>query len=479
MLASSLANVNLVLHTPGAILSAAWVEATCGNFSFYVDGMTPGVVRSIEALDRERLAVAAAFGHDLPPLIEEMAAIGTAALAPVGRGDLRAAITEGEANRSIRAPDSLAHRYYAEDFGFGLVPMIVLAQIAGVETPYAEALVEMASVLSGDGRSRERSWRRAPRNCWTRPGRVTRPRAWRRLVSIVGVRIAVVGGDEREQEIARLAALEGAEVTAYGFPWPEAGISGVRLAETAGAAVRAARFALFPIPGIATDGALFAPAAPMDIVPTAELLSLLETPGHVILGAADDRLRAAASATGVTLHEYEHDAELMLLRGPAIVEGALAMAIANTEVTIHSAKVCVVGHGTIGSLFARTLVLLGARVTVAARNPVQRAAARAAGADAIPLEELADLAPDLAMIFSTVPAPVVGRPVLERMPRGSLVMDLAAPPGGADLDAAQDLGHVAVWARGLGRRAPVTVGASQWGGIRTRIEQIEKERREG
>ena len=58
VLATSLANVNLVLHTPGAILSAAWVEATGGDFRFYVDAMTPGVVRVIEALDRERRAVA-------------------------------------------------------------------------------------------------------------------------------------------------------------------------------------------------------------------------------------------------------------------------------------------------------------------------------------------------------------------------------------------------------------------------------------
>ena len=47
------------------------------------------------------------------------------------------------------------------------------------------------------------------------------------------------------------------------------------------------------------------------------------------------------------------------------------------DVTIHDADVAVVGHGTIGALLARTLVLLGARVTVVARNPVQRAAARA------------------------------------------------------------------------------------------------------
>jgi opine dehydrogenase len=149
VIASSLANVNLVLHTPGAILSAAWVEARVGAFRFYVDAMTPGVARSIDVLDRERLAVAAAFGHGLPPLVEEMAAIGTAA-AGADRGDTQAAIAGGEANRLIMAPESLEHRYYAEDFGYGLVPMLELAKIGGVEAPYAAALVEVASVLRGE-----------------------------------------------------------------------------------------------------------------------------------------------------------------------------------------------------------------------------------------------------------------------------------------------------------------------------------------
>jgi dipicolinate synthase subunit A len=295
-------------------------------------------------------------------------------------------------------------------------------------------------------------------------------------VSLAGRRIAVVGGDEREQEIARLAAAEGADVAAHGFPWPDGGIDGVTLASTPAEAMRGARYALFPIPGIAGDGSLFAPAAPAPIVPDAGLLRELAPAAHVILGAADERLRAAAAATGVTLHEYEDDEELMLERGPAIVEGALQQAIANTRVTIHASPVAVVGHGTIGSLLARTLVLLGAHVTVVARSPVQRAAARAVGADAATLDQLPEVAAGAAMLFSTVPAAVVGRDALARMARGALVMDLAAPPGGIDLDAARELGLVAVWARGLGRRAPVTVGASQWGGIRRRMQSIEEGR---
>ena len=195
--------------------------------------------------------------------------------------------------------------------------------------------------------------------------------------------------------------------------------------------------------------------------------------GAIILGQADDALRSAAAAHGIELLEYEHDTEMMLLRGPAIIEGALQVAIAETDITIHTAVVGVIGHGNIGRLLTRTLVLLGAHVHVFARNPVQRADAFTVGASTHELTELAAFAPELQMVFSTVPSSVVDRAVLSSLPPTSLVMDLSAPPGGVDLQAARELGHRAVWARGLGRRAPVTVGASQWHGIARRIESIE------
>lgn len=287
------------------------------------------------------------------------------------------------------------------------------------------------------------------------------------------LRIAVVAGDEREQEIARLAASEGAEVRAFGFPWPQGGIEGVTPAASASEALRDADYALFPIPGIAADGSLFAPEHPDPIVPTAEMLAGMRAGATIVLGVADEHLRAAGAAHGIEFDEYEHDKELMLLRAPAIVEGALRIAVEHTDVTIHANDVVVVGFGTIGGLLAGTLHALGARVTVAARNPVQRAGAYAIGATPLALADLPACAERFAMVFSAVPAPVVGREVLERLAPGSLVMDLAAPPGGVDLELARALGHRAVWARGLGRRAPVTVGASQWTGIRRRIEDRE------
>lgn len=288
--------------------------------------------------------------------------------------------------------------------------------------------------------------------------------------------IAVVGGDEREQEIARLAAATGARVTAYGFPWPEGNIEGVTLAATAREALEGADYALFPIPGQADDGTLFAPLSPEPILPDESLLSVMNPHASIILGWPNAELARAAEALGIRISEYEHDVELMLLRAPAIVEGALQQAIAHSDVTIHNSDVLVVGHGNIGRIFARTLVLLGARVHLAARNPVQRADALAAGCIPHQIEEIPAVAPHVNMVFSTVPSRVIDVKTLSLLPPKSLVMDLSAPPGGIDLEAAQRFGHTAVWARGLGRRAPVTVGASQWNGISRRIMAIEEDK---
>lgn len=288
---------------------------------------------------------------------------------------------------------------------------------------------------------------------------IAHPEKWKAL------KIAVLGGDEREQEIARLAATTGAEVVAYGFPMPDGGIAGVRVAESQEDALKKADFVLCPIPGIADNGSIFATEK---IILREDLLSLMKKGGQLILGKADPGLEQAARKAGITLHEYEHDRELMLLRAPAIVEGALKIAIENTRITLHNARCCVVGQGNIGTVLTRTLVALGARVTVAARNPVQRAQAVTLGADAIDLDRLPAAAGEFDMIFSTVPAPLVNKAVIDGLPVHALVMDLSAPPGGVDLDYARKTGHAAIWARALGRRAPVTVGASQWVGI-TRI----------
>ena len=61
---------NAIHHPPALLLNVGRVESTGGDYHHYYDGITPGVGRLIDALDRERIAVAAALGVDA---VEEMA----------------------------------------------------------------------------------------------------------------------------------------------------------------------------------------------------------------------------------------------------------------------------------------------------------------------------------------------------------------------------------------------------------------------
>ena len=148
VLVTSLSNVNMVLHPPGAVLAAAWIEATGGDFTFYVQGLTDGVARVMERLDGERRAVSRAFGIELPTLFDEMQAIGTIESSVASSVGLAAAIRGGVSNRAIKAPDAFRHRYYQEDLWYGLAPFLALAAIAGVETPAARSLMELGELAA-------------------------------------------------------------------------------------------------------------------------------------------------------------------------------------------------------------------------------------------------------------------------------------------------------------------------------------------
>ncbi len=231
---------------------------------------------------------------------------------------------------------------------------------------------------------------------------------WQRLT------IAVVGGDEREQEICRLAAESGAAVKAFGFPWPSGGIGACSPCSgcCAGVGRRQYRADAHPRHRYGWQHLRHDPDHSRGSRYCAKW-----RPAHT--SSLDERTTdstQAAAGLGVSIHEYEGDHELMLLRAPAIVEGVIKVLIENTPITIHDARICVVGQGNIGTVLTRTLIALGAHVTVAARNPIQRASAYTMGAAPLPLENLPHVAGSFDVLVSTVPAPLVTSTLIDRLP---------------------------------------------------------------
>lgn len=279
-----------------------------------------------------------------------------------------------------------------------------------------------------------------------------------------GLEVAIVGGDFRESEMALIAADTGAHVRVFACPKPVE-TPKITICASAREALAGARVAIMPVPLMGSDGSVYAPHAEGPVFLTEEDLGVMAPEAHIVIGHAHVSLKHAADVSDITIHEYESDTELMLMRAPAVAEGAIKVAIERSPVTIHGSEIGVVGFGRIGRTLVRSLVALNGRVHVFARRAVARAAAYALGATSHDIDEMALVFPRLEIVYNTVPAMVVMHHHLEALPSGTLVVDVSAPPGGVDLDAAKELGLDAVWARGLGGSAPRTVARSQWIGV--------------
>lgn len=149
VLATSLNNLNAVMHPGAMILNAGWIERTQGGFRFYSEGTTPAVGKVIQETDDERLAIAEAMGIELESFIDAFYHGGLTTTDAWESGDVYRAIAESEPDREILAPASLDDRYMHEDIGFGLVPMMALASIARVPTPTMASLVYLGSLANG------------------------------------------------------------------------------------------------------------------------------------------------------------------------------------------------------------------------------------------------------------------------------------------------------------------------------------------
>ena len=279
------------------------------------------------------------------------------------------------------------------------------------------------------------------------------------------MRLAILGGDQRQIFMARKLAEDGHKVFIWGLG--ECGseiVTGIVCARWE-EAIREAEAVILPLPASADGVRVYCPLQREDVF--LRVPALLDALGDRVLlgGRFTESLRGIAEQKGVHWIDYYESEVLQLKNALPTAEGAIAIAMRELPVTIDGIHAVILGYGRIGSVLGQKLHGLGAHVTVYARRSEQLALATLNHHTARKMScsgdhtGLSDLPQDCRVIFNTVPHWLLTRNLLSKLPKSCVLIDLASAPGGIDHNTAAELGLRSVWGTSLpGKCTPESAG---------------------
>ncbi len=217
-----------------------------------------------------------------------------------------------------------------------------------------------------------------------------------------------------------------------------------------------AHFIILPLPLTRDGEALNAPRATHTIKLNDIILAADE--GDIFFGGlVPSDFAAKIRAAGAVIYDYNALDRFKELNAIPTAEGALAIAVNETDYSINGAKCLVSGYGKIGKVLARYLKSLGASVTVSARKQSDFDFAEKEGVAYIHSEDIAKHAADFPLIFNTVPYRIFGEDIIDRLGKDTLYIELASKPYGIDFLLAKNKGVRVIDAPSLPARvAPKT-----------------------
>ena len=146
---TSVNNLNPIVHPPMVVFNAGRIESTGGRgWNLYADGATESVVRVMETMDAERMALlkpACPDGISFKDAFEKLYAgysLGKKTLSET----LRQSPIHG--NPAFQAPAAVDTRYLSEDLPFGLVPWSSIGRMWGIPTPTIDAIIQLAATMN-------------------------------------------------------------------------------------------------------------------------------------------------------------------------------------------------------------------------------------------------------------------------------------------------------------------------------------------
>lgn len=277
-------------------------------------------------------------------------------------------------------------------------------------------------------------------------------------------KIAVLGGDMRQQAVAKELCSRGAQIYTYGISLGGFESIDIKVCEELFEAVNGATAVLLPLPATADGISLNCPAIKSsERITLEEIIDTISPPCCLCGGKIPQNIVIRAQTKGISVYDYFNEERLQIKNAYITAEAALSIAMNSLDKCVRDSRLVVTGTGRIARLLSDLLTRMGAEVTVVARSPDSLTYFEIMGCKTLKIEEGTAwnrrLLKGYDIIFNTVPSWLFDRSFLEDADKRMLIIELASAPGGVDICAARELSSNVLWASSLpGKYAPYSAG---------------------
>lgn len=275
-------------------------------------------------------------------------------------------------------------------------------------------------------------------------------------------KFALISGDKRNIYLAEKLTQNGHEVTLYGFDK-----NNIKNTHSLKEIIEKHNYIICPIPFTRDNISLNTPLSAQTITLN-DFLSLLDKSKTVFSGALNTNYGDDKNIIDIYAKNSVKDASTI-----ATVEGAIKIAIENTDTSLYGSNILIIGYGQIGSYLAKSLRNLGVNVTIVTRSDSSLKKAKEDGFSSYKNDVLDEHISKKHIIFNTAEKIQLNAKNLGLVDKETVYIELASLPFGIDYEDSVKFNIKVVYGLSLpGIVSPKTISAVIYNEILQHIEEM-------
>lgn len=239
---------------------------------------------------------------------------------------------------------------------------------------------------------------------------------------------SVIYGDSRQELLIELLAKSNYTVKVFGFNH-KFDNENIIICNNYENAIKNSNVIIGPIPFSKNGKDVF---TIHDYLPTLDIEDLFKLCKNklIIAGVISKSIKDIANKYKVSIFDLFSLEEMAILNSIPTSEGAIQIAMQESDITLHGSNILILGYGHCGKTLAYMLKGIGANIYIYTKEVQDIACSKVYGFKSVDSLLLNYKLSDFDFIFNTIPEVILTKEVLKSLKPNCIIVDLASAPGG-------------------------------------------------